>query len=179
MSYSSLIFDTPLGAIGLAWNDVGLVRLQLPETTAALTRERLVEDCGPCEETTEAAAPDWVRDAVARLRRHLETGREDLTAIRLDLSGVTRFQRRVLEAALAVPPGRTVTYGELAQSIGSPNATRAVGQALGRNPLALIIPCHRILAAGQRPGGFSAPGGLDTKRVLLEIEDASTLFRSR
>jgi methylated-DNA-[protein]-cysteine S-methyltransferase len=178
MSYSSLLFDTPLGAIGLAWSQAGLVRLLLPDTTPAITRRHLGEGLSPCEETTEAAAPAWVRDAVASLRRHLETGREDLAALRLDLSLVTPFHRRVLEGALAIPPGQTCTYGELAERIGSPGAVRAVGQALGRNPLALIVPCHRVLAAGNKAGGFSAPGGLVTKRALLDLEDRSLLVRS-
>ncbi len=96
----------------------------------------------------------------------------DLSSVVLDWRGVPEFHRRVYELALAIPPGRTLTYGEVAQQLGEPGAARAVGQALGKNPYAPIVPCHRVLAAGGRAGGFSAPGGTLTKLRMLEIEGA-------
>ena len=98
--------------------------------------------------------------------------RDDLTDLRLDMAGVPDFHRRVYDAARRIGPGHTRSYGELAAGLGEPGAARAVGQALGANPFAVIVPCHRVLAAGGRGGGFSAPGGVDTKLRLLEIERA-------
>jgi methylated-DNA-[protein]-cysteine S-methyltransferase len=99
--------------------------------------------------------------------------KRDLSAIALDTTEVPEFHRRVYAVARAVPPGSTITYGEIATRLGDPTAARAVGQALGRNPFALIVPCHRVLAAGGNAGGFSASGGATTKLRLLAIEGAS------
>ena len=114
--------------------------------------------------------PTSIADLIQRIRKHLDGVLDDFKDIALDLEGASSFARRVYEAARRIPPGRTMTYGQLANSIGSPLAARAVGQALGRNPIALIIPCHRILAAGGDPGGFSAFGGQTTKARMLAIE---------
>jgi methylated-DNA-[protein]-cysteine S-methyltransferase len=94
------------------------------------------------------------------------------TSLRMNPAAVADFHRRVYEASPRIGPGRTCTYAELAQRLGEPGAARAVGQALGANPFAIIVPCHRVLAAGGRSGGFSAPGGVETKLRLLEIERA-------
>ncbi|RZJ10583.1 MAG: MGMT family protein, partial [Haliea sp.] len=96
----------------------------------------------------------------------------DLSDIPLDMAGVPPFHRRVYEIARAIPPGRVLTYGEVAQRLGEPGAARAVGQALGHNPFAPVIPCHRVLAANRQGGGFSAGGGVSTKLRMLEIERA-------
>ena len=94
----------------------------------------------------------------------------DLSAVPLDMEGVSEFDRRVYEIARSIPPGRVLTYGEVASRLGINNA-RAIGQSLGRNPIAVIVPCHRVVAADGRLGGFSANGGASTKRRLLAIED--------
>jgi len=110
---------------------------------------------------------------IERVRHHLAGRLRDFSAVLLDLDGLPTFTRRVYEAARAVPAGQTVTYGELAARCGSPGGARAVGQAMARNPVALIIPCHRVLAAGGRLGGFSGPGGLDLKVRMLALEGVS------
>ncbi len=111
-----------------------------------------------------------IRKLIARVKKHFAGKAEDFADVVLDLEGVPEFHRKVYVASRRIPLGKTVTYGELARSVGSPDAARAVGQALGRNPIALIVPCHRILAAGKKPGGFSAHGGITTKAKMLAIE---------
>jgi methylated-DNA-[protein]-cysteine S-methyltransferase len=113
-----------------------------------------------------------VRDVIATCMRHLEGKNQDLSRIPVDLTGVPPFHREVYDASLRIPAGKTVTYGELAARLGNPGAARAVGVALSRNPIALIVPCHRVVATTEAGGGFSAYGGLATKRRLLAREGA-------
>lgn len=163
-----LLFETAIGECGLAWRGGRLGGVQLPEgqgRTLARLRRRF-PDLAPAE------PPDWVVQAVAVIREHLSGKSADLGAIPIDLDAVGPFEAAVYRAAQAIPPGRTLTYGEIAAGIGDPGAARAVGQALGRNPWPIVVPCHRILAADGRTGGFSAPGGAATKLRLLEIEGA-------
>jgi len=115
-------------------------------------------------------APGFVAEAARLLKRHLAGEAQDLSALPLDLSVLAPFQRAVYEKIRSLPPGRTTTYGEIAALLGKPGASRAVGQALGRNPFLVIVPCHRVLAAGGAPGGFSAPGGVVAKQRLLALE---------
>jgi methylated-DNA-[protein]-cysteine S-methyltransferase len=129
----------------------------------------------------EIEPPPAVREAMARIAELFETGRADLDAIVLDMRGIEGFERRVLEAAREIGPGSTATYGELAARVGAPGAAREVGQAMARNRFPIVVPCHRVLAAGGGFGGFSAPGGLESKARLLTIEraavgDAPSLF---
>lgn len=114
--------------------------------------------------------PGAVGSLLVRLQRHWDGQPQRYDDVRMDLSGVPPFHRDVYAAARALAVGETCTYGELAKRLGAPGAARAVGQALARNPLPLVVPCHRVLAAGGRPGGFSAPGGLITKARLLREE---------
>jgi methylated-DNA-[protein]-cysteine S-methyltransferase len=166
---SYTLFDTALGTCGIAWGDAGVVALQLPEADAARTAQRLLRRLpGSRRGDADKAAQHAIEGIVALLRgEHV-----DLLDVRLDMRGVPEFQCRVYDAARRIPAGTTVSYGELAQRIGQPGVARAVGQALGRNPFAPVVPCHRVLAAGGRPGGFSAHGGLRTKLQLLLIEAA-------
>lgn len=168
-------FATSIGPCGLLWNESAIERVQLPEKTLAEARRRLTDQVKPCQEVVLAEAPAWVQDAVQRLQTLLANGQGDLSPIPIDLSRMTPFFRQVYEAARNIPPGQTSTYGALAKVVGSPGAARAVGQAMGRNPLPLIIPCHRVMAAGGKPGGFTAFGGLTTKQHLLAIEAAGSL----
>lgn len=108
-------------------------------------------------------------DGIVELFR---TGRANLAGIELDFSLVGEFERRAYEFARTIEPGRTLTYGEIAAALGEPGAARAVGQAMGRNPWPIVVPCHRVLAADGSLGGFSAPGGSATKLRLLAIEGA-------
>lgn len=163
------LFDTPLGACGVAWSEAGITALLLPGADEARTRAALRRRHA---EAQEEAPPPAVRAAIEAITALLSGEPRDLIDVKIDLQGVPDFHRRVYEESRRIGPGRTCTYGELAAQLGEPGAARAVGQALGANPVAVIVPCHRVLAAGSRPGGFSAPGGIDTKRRLLEIEQA-------
>jgi len=146
-----------------------LLGVQLPESTDARTRERLLRGLPAL---AEAEPAPWVLLAIARIQALLEGVPDDLADLPLDMEGVPPFHRRVYEATRAIPPGRTLTYGEVARQLGEPGAARAVGQALGHNPFAPVVPCHRVLAAGSGAGGFSATGGVATKLRMLQIEKA-------
>jgi len=163
------VFDTPIGSCGIAWSEQAIVGAQLPEASEAATLRRLLRG-HPELQATEP--PEWVRSIMARLLALLQGAHDDLADVPLDMRNEPEFNRRVYAVTRAIPPGRTLTYGEVAQRIGEPGASRAVGQALGHNPFAPIVPCHRVLAAGNAGGGFSATGGVTTKLRLLEIERA-------
>jgi methylated-DNA-[protein]-cysteine S-methyltransferase len=163
------LFDTSLGTCGIAWSTHGICGVQLPEASVESTRARLRRRHPG---TIEQSPPPAVQRAINAVVALLEGQPADFDDISLDLQGVPDFNRRVYTVARAIPAGETTSYGEVAARLGEPSAARAVGQALGQNPIPIIIPCHRVLAAGQRPGGFSAHGQLDTKRRLLEIEGA-------
>ena len=158
------LFDTALGPFGLAWNECGVVRLQLPEADPMATERRLRGSASPGQ------PPSWADQVIAAVRRHLAGERVDFAAAAIDLTGVGEFRRAVYEAARAVGWGQTTSYGALARRIGFPWGTRAVGQALARNPVPLVVPCHRILTHDRRIGGFSAYGGTVTKQRLLALE---------
>ena len=166
---SFALFDSAIGGCAIAWSEAGIAGLQLPESDAAQTRRRAERRFG-----AQAAddAPAAVRQAIAGVVALLAGEPIDLSFVVLDLDGVTAFDRRVYEAARSIAPGRTTTYGRVAASLGDRGLARAVGQALGRNPFALVVPCHRVLAADGRIGGFSAAGGAITKQRLLLIEGA-------
>jgi methylated-DNA-[protein]-cysteine S-methyltransferase len=154
-------FSTPLGRCAIAWGDGGLTRFLLPDP------ER------PSTGNTEAEPPEWVREIIARVQRHLAGEPQDFSDLRFDFSRVPDFVRAVLQATLAIKSGVTATYGEIAAAIGQPPAvSRAVGTALGSNPWPLLIPCHRVVAATGKMTGFSGPGGVATKVRLLALEGA-------
>jgi methylated-DNA-[protein]-cysteine S-methyltransferase len=163
------LFETALGMCGIAWDGHALSGVQLPEGDEAAVRVRMQRRFPLLQ---EAAAPGWVQATIVRIRALLAGASDDLADIPLHMEAVPAFHRRVYEIARAIPPGRTLTYGEVAQQLGEPGAARAVGQALGRNPFAPVVPCHRVLAAGSGPGGFSAEGGVATKLRMLQIEKA-------
>jgi methylated-DNA-[protein]-cysteine S-methyltransferase len=161
-----VLFPTRIGEVGVAWSGKGLLAVQLPERDARTTRERLASRAG----TSPSAPPKWVRDAIRLISTSLEGRRSDLGKVPLDLSRVPPFHRRVYGELRRIGAGRTASYAELASLAGSPAAARAVGQAMRKNPLPLVIPCHRVVAAGGRVGGFSAYGGVATKERLLAAE---------
>lgn len=163
------LFETPIGICGIAWGERGLLGVQLPEASERATRARLQRRFPGAR---EALPPPQVRRALRDITALLRGDPRDLSSIVLDMQHVPPFHRRVYQAAREIPPGATRSYGELARSLGAPGSARAVGQALSRNPFALVVPCHRVLAAGGRSGGFSARGGVATKRRLLAIEGA-------
>ncbi len=163
------LFDTTIGVCGIAWGATGVVAVQLPEADAQRTRARLLKGLKPLP---EMAPPPAVQAAMHGVQALLRGEALDLREVVLDLSRLTPFQRGVYAIARAIPPGQTRTYGDVARELGDVGLSRAVGQALGHNPFAPIVPCHRVLAAGNRPGGFSAEGGAATKLRMLAIEGA-------
>lgn len=158
-----MLFETRAGPIELQWNDRGLIAIRMPDLSPREVRAKLSRKDG-------GEAPPFVREAARALKRHLAGEAQDLSALPLDLTVLAPFQRAVYEQVRALGPGRTATYGEIATRLGKPGASRAVGQALGKNPFLVVVPCHRVLAAGGAPGGFSAPGGVATKQRLLALE---------
>ncbi|MFF0815058.1 methylated-DNA--[protein]-cysteine S-methyltransferase [Rhodococcus sp. NPDC003318] len=161
------LFDTALGRCGLVWGDRGVVGLQLPEGSEHRTRERVHEVFPDARECDLGSEQRVTSDRVAAL---LAGEPDDLADVTLDLNGVGDFDRRVYAVTRAIGPGHTLTYGDVAAAIGRPGAAQAVGQALGRNPIPILVPCHRVLAAHGAVGGFSAAGGTVTKRTLLAVE---------
>lgn len=163
------LFVTAIGTCAVAWGGRGIVRVLLPGESDDALRSRMMRDLPG---SREQEPPPAVAHAIVRMRALLEGEQDDLADVELDWSGVSDFHHRVYEVARAIDPGSTLTYGEVAHRLGDPGAARAVGQALGRNPFPIVVPCHRVLAAGGRPGGFSAPGGAQTKVRMLVIEGA-------
>ncbi|MDE1992479.1 MAG: methylated-DNA--[protein]-cysteine S-methyltransferase [Rhizobiaceae bacterium] len=167
-----LIFETAGGFCGIAWSDAGITRFQLPTKSADAT-ERLMQkrlpDAEPGVPTTE------VSEAVAAVKRYFAGEEIDFSNVKVDLSEQDAFFKQIYAAARQVGWGHTTTYGTLAKQLGAgPEAARDVGQAMAKNPVALIIPCHRVLAAGGKIGGFSAPGGSVAKARMLELEGVQT-----
>jgi methylated-DNA-[protein]-cysteine S-methyltransferase len=163
------LFQTSIGLCGLAWNARGITFVQLPEESDAATRSRLRQHVPDLVETTPPGDIARAIDAIVSL---LSGARSDLHDVVVDLDDKPAFHRRVYDLTRAIPPGQTRTYGEIATALGDAGASRAVGQALGQNPVPLIVPCHRVLAANGQLGGFSANGGAARKTQLLEIEGA-------
>lgn len=161
------VFETAIGPCGLAWGPAGITGVNLPETSARETLARLAERF---PEATASAAPPDIALAIDRIVDVLDGGRDDLADIALDLRGRSSFECRAYAVARAIPPGSTMTYGEVAAAIGNPGLARAVGRAMGGNPYPIIVPCHRVLGADGSIGGFSAHGGATTKRHMLLAE---------
>ena len=152
-------FDTPMGHCGVSWGAHGIVGVWLPGARVRAT--------------PSGEPPPDVQQAIQAITAVLSGVPTDLSTIPLDMAGVPEFNRRVYELARTIPPGRTRTYGALAAQLGDPRLAREVGQALGRNPFPIVVPCHRVVAANGRSGGFSAPGGRHTKLRLLALEHTS------
>lgn len=163
------LFDTAIGQCGFVWSPRGLLAVAFPQNAQAGAGPRLKR---LYPDAAEIDQPPHIVEAVAAIQALLAGEKRDLMEIEVDLSLVPAFAVQVYEIARAIRPGQTRTYGEIARQLGDVALSRAVGQALGANPWPIVIPCHRILAAGGGKGGFSAPGGTDTKLRLLEIEGA-------
>jgi methylated-DNA-[protein]-cysteine S-methyltransferase len=173
--YAYALFDTAIGRCGLAWGPRGVIGAQLPERSAEATRMRLLRHCPNAEET---APPKQVARGIEDIQALMRGEKKSLRAIQLDMTRVQPFNARVYETARAIPPGTTRTYGEIARAIGEPDGARTVGQALGRNPFAIIVPCHRVVGADGKLVGFSANGGVRTKLRMLQIEGWNAEQRS-
>ena len=163
------VFGTAIGHCSIVWSKSGIVGVQFPETREHAARAHLLRQF-PC--ATESPPPPGVQRSIDGIVALLCGKESDLSAARLDMDSVSVFRRRVYEATRTISPGTTRSYGDIAAMLGARGAARAVGQALGHNPFAIIVPCHRVLAAGSRIGGFSANGGIATKFQLLAIEAA-------
>jgi methylated-DNA-[protein]-cysteine S-methyltransferase len=165
------VFETDAGWCGIAWNEVGITRFQLPAKSAGAA-EWLVGRRLPSAEP--GTPPPAVAEAIRAAKRYFSGEEIDLSGFKLDLDGQLPFFKQIYTAARRVGWGHTTTYGALAKELGAgPEAARDVGQAMAQNPVALFIPCHRVLAAGNKVGGFSAPGGGASKIRMLELEGVS------
>ena len=165
--HAYVLFDTAIGRCGIAWGSRGVIGMQLPEKTEAATRTRLMRHCPTADETEP---PKHIQRAIHDIQALMRGEKKNLRAVQLDMSRVPAFNARVYATARAIPPGQTRTYGDIARAIGEPDGARAVGQALGRNPFPIIVPCHRVVGANDKLVGFSANGGIRTKLKMLEIE---------
>jgi len=164
------VFETAIGACALVWGEAGIRGAFLPERDEPALRARIAKRF---PDATESPPSSEAAEAAAGVVALLSGEKRNLEHVTLDLEAVPPFHRRVYAVARAIPPGETLTYGEIAQRMGEPReAARAVGEAMGRNPFPIIMPCHRVLGAGGKPGGFSAPGGVETKLKMLQIEGA-------
>ena len=163
------LFDTAIGRCGVAWGERGLLGVQLPEADDTRTRARLLQKAPGAREMT---LPDDVRRACDAMAELLDGKAIDLSFIALDTDHLPAFNRSVYDIAQTIAPGETLTYGDIAARLGDKLLSRAVGKALGENPLPIVIPCHRVLAANGKTGGFSANGGVTTKFRMLNIERA-------
>ncbi|HEY9764922.1 MAG TPA: methylated-DNA--[protein]-cysteine S-methyltransferase [Chroococcales cyanobacterium] len=167
MEAGYVLFETAIGPCGIAWRSGKIARIQLPEANEEETKTRLLGDSDFPE---NAPLPGWVKEVIEKISAHLAGKTQDFSFVPLALDELPDFSRKVYEAALSIKSGKTATYGELAEMTGYPRAARAVGHALGKNPFPIVVPCHRVVAKGGKPGGFSAFGGLKTKKKLLDAE---------
>jgi methylated-DNA-[protein]-cysteine S-methyltransferase len=169
------LIDTTLGRCAIGWGPRGILAVELPGRDDQATRRRIRR---AIPDAIEAVPPPDVARAIAAIAGLFDGAPDDLRSVVLDMTDVPDFDRRVYDAARAIPPGETLTYGQVAERIGERGAAQAVGQALGSNPFPIVVPCHRVVAADGTLRGFSAPGGIATKRRMLAIEGAlaPTLF---
>ena len=165
----SAVFNTDMGWVAILGSERGLVRVTLPQRSA---QEALKLLSGVLSYAT--LSPDRFKELIKRLRAYFN-GHKVSFPDELDLSGATPFQREVWQITRLIPYGETRSYGWLAKKIGKPGASRAIGQALGKNPLPIIIPCHRVICSNGKLGGYS--GGLEIKRSLLHLEAVATSYQ--
>lgn len=160
------VFETAIGNCAIAWSGVLVRHFSLPDKS----EEALAQRMSGLLAGERQKPPRQVASIIERIRRHLEGDVQFFGDVALRLDQATPFQQHVYAAAQKIMPGEVVTYGELAARLGKGGAARAVGHALGKNPIPLIVPCHRVVGVNRNLGGFSAYGGIATKRLLLEIE---------
>lgn len=163
------IFPTPIGHCGIAWRDESVAATHLPESTTSATAARLAKRA----KASEGQPPPAIQGAIASITALLKGANVDLADIICDFNGIEPFSAAVYRATRAIPAGQTLTYGEIAANLGDKQLARKVGTVLGRNPLPIIVPCHRVIGANGKLTGFSAHGGIDTKKKMLEIEGAA------
>jgi methylated-DNA-[protein]-cysteine S-methyltransferase len=162
------VSESPLGALGVAWSEAGIVGSWMHEGSVERTRARITH---AYPNAAEANPPAAVAQAIRAAQALLSGEPCDLRAAPLDMTAISDFDRRVYDIVRTIPAGQTMTYGAVAAAMGEePMAARDVGVAMARNRFAPFVPCHRVVAANGKLGGYSAPGGSATKRRLLEIE---------
>lgn len=164
------VFPTAIGPCGIAWGPRGVIGVQLPERTPQATRERLRRRY---PDAVEAPPPSDIQQAIDAIVGLLRGEARDLSGIMLDMATIPPFRQQLYGALRGIPAGATLSYGELATRLADGCTARDVGEAMGQNPFPIIVPCHRVLAAGGKVGGFSAPGGVTTKLRMLQIEGAN------
>lgn len=164
------LLPTAIGTCGVAWRGDVIVAVALPEADDDATERRTRRLVAGVERATP---PPAVQDVLARVGALLDGEPVELADVAVEVHHDSGFARRVHEVVRAIPPGQTLTYGEVAARAGEPGAAQAVGRAMGSNPVPIIVPCHRVVGAGGRPVGFSAPGGVATKQRILRIEGAA------
>ena len=162
------VFDTALGEFGIGWTDAGLARLQLPGLDRAELLQRINRNGAQAGEPSRA-----IEALINRIEDYADGKPDDFSDVTLDLTGVSDFNRRAYDLLVRIGWGETTTYGAMARQLGDVGLSRAVGAAMGANPIPLVIPCHRVLASDGRPGGFSAPGGAESKLRMLKLEGVS------
>ena len=176
-TYSFSLFETAIGTCGIIWTPRGVAGVQIHNADERATRASLLRRFAGAQEAAPTAQVQWAIDGVVALLRGEPS---DLSGVTIDADDLPEFNRKVYDIARTIPAGATLTYGKIAERLGDKLLAREVGQALGQNPIPLIVPCHRVLAAGGKTGGFSAPGGVVSKLRLLTIEGAQpngpTLF---
>ncbi|MBV9162466.1 MAG: methylated-DNA--[protein]-cysteine S-methyltransferase [Pseudonocardiales bacterium] len=168
-----VLFETAIGHCGIVWCGPAIVCVQLPEANERATRARITRLYPEKKEIIPP--PAFVQTAINDIVSLVAGRSSDLSTIALDMDGVPPFHRKVYELARSIPPGQTLTYTQVADKLGAHGSAKAVGQALSRNPFAIVVPCHRVVAAGAKPGGFSAHGGVATKLRLLAIEQSNAI----
>ncbi len=164
------LFETPIGPCGIVWGGRGIVGLQLPEADKSRAQKRLVRRF---PDALEVAPPPEIQRAIDRIVTLLSGEQVDLSDVALNMDRIAPFEKQVYEIARSIRPGETLTYGEIAAQLGDKALARDVGQAMGKNPFPIVVPCHRVVAANGKLGGFSAPGGSRTKLRMLAIEGAA------
>lgn len=165
-----ITFQTSMGICGISWNAYGIASFHLPEASGVQIEKLLKKISGNVH--ASSSLPLWIKEIIRKVKAHLRGNPQDFSDAPLHLNGVAEFRRSVYKAAQKIPSGKVMTYAELAKTIGRPRAARAVGTALAKNPIPLIIPCHRIISSSGKLGGFSASGGLGMKAAILACEKA-------
>lgn len=176
-SSGAITFETAFGVAGVAWTGDAITFSSLPSPTEAEAARYLASKIGAAHLPT-SAPPAWINALVSKVQKHFRGDLQEFTRVPIDLSSTPPFHKKVYEAIRAIPTGETITYGEVAKRAGSPHAARAIGQAMAKNPIPLIVPCHRVMGANNKLTGFTAPGGIATKERMLHLErKQEALFR--
>ncbi|MBV9172349.1 MAG: MGMT family protein [Chloroflexi bacterium] len=174
MTQGFCTFETAIGTGAVVWSEAGVLGIQLPEAAAARVAQRVRRRFPHAVST---APPEFVLEAIDLMCALLQGQPADLSNVPLDMQRVPEFAQRVYHVARTIGPGETLSYGQIARRLGEPRMAREVGQALARNPFPIVVPCHRVVAANGKLGGFSATGGVATKQRLLEIEGANVAWQ--